>query len=66
MDAGDLDSELGDRGGADRADDPSEFGGDRVEGPADPVIVENLGRQREHLFNSPRPGPVLDMDKRGR
>jgi len=58
VDAGHFDAELGDRPGSDRADDPVQPGGDCVEGPTDAIVVEDLGRQREHLFDRPGPCPV--------
>lgn len=51
--------------GPDRADDPLQAGCHRVEGPADAVVVEDLGSQTEDLFDRPGPGPVLHVNQRG-
>ena len=55
-----------DRSGSDRADDPLQLRRHGIESPADPVVVEDLGRDAEDLFNRPVPSPVLHVDERGR
>ncbi len=66
MQLGDVNPELTDRGRADRADDGLVLLGEGLEGAADPVVVEQVGGGAEYLLDSPRGGPVLDADQRGR
>ena len=65
MDAGDIDTEGGDRLRPDRTDDAVVLRGHGIESAADPVVVEDLGRQPESLFDRPVSGLVLDVDQRG-
>src|SRR6266540_210289 len=62
----DLHAEGGDRAGPHRPHKLVEFGRDRVQGAADAVVVERLGRDTERLLDCPGPRPVLHPPQRRR
>jgi hypothetical protein len=64
MDSGHVDPEHRDRLGPDRPDDLVELGGERVEGPANPIVVQQLSLDAEHLRHRPLRRPVGDPYQR--
>jgi hypothetical protein len=66
MAAGHVDAKRGGRLCAHRPHDPVQLGCDRVQRPADPVIVEHARLDPPDLLHRPRPGPVLHPHQRRR
>jgi hypothetical protein len=63
---GRVQAERADRGGPDRPDDAGQLRGDRVQRPADPVVVERGRIDPEDLLHGPLAGPLLDVHQRRR
>jgi hypothetical protein len=61
---GSLDAERLDRGQSHRPDQVIKLRGDRVQGPADPIVVEQFGIDTEHLAHRPGSGPLLHVHQR--
>jgi hypothetical protein len=51
---------------ADRPDNVVEVGRDRVQRPADPIVIQRGRLDPEDLLHRPRPGPLLHPPQRGR
>jgi len=66
MTAGDVDAEHVDRVRADRTDDLVGLVGEGVQGPAEPVVVEQVGVDVVDLLHRPRMRPVGHGDHRFR
>ncbi|GAA3376777.1 hypothetical protein GCM10020367_49800 [Streptomyces sannanensis] len=62
VDLADVDAELRDGLGTDRAGDLVQVRGDRVQGAGEPVVVQQLGIDTEDLLHRPLPRPVLHPD----
>jgi hypothetical protein len=63
---GHVDAVGGDRGGPDRPGHLVQDRGQRVQRPGDPVVVQHLGRHRERVLDGELPGPLPEVDHRGR
>ncbi len=61
---GDVDPELGDRPGTDRARDGLQLRGDRVQRAGQTVVVEQVRCDAEDLLHRPGAGPVPDPHQR--